>query len=92
MNPIIKELLDKAIENNVIVYDPVYAKMRVYTKNLELSAQKHFSETKDYIELIIEDPLQIMSEYYKSKECEMPYETTKLVLFVGQTKCCFGAY
>ena len=92
MNPLIKELLDRAIENNVTVYDPVCAKMGVYTKNLELSAQKHFSETKDYIELIIEDPLEIMFKYYESQGGAMPYETTKLVLFVGQTKCCFGAY
>lgn len=90
MNPIIKQLLDSAIKNNVVAYDK--DAKGTYTKNLELIVQKHFSETKDYIEFIIEDPLESMLKYYLEQKCYIPWDKTKIVLFVGQTKCCIGAY
>ncbi len=91
MNPMIKELVDEAIKENTMVYDPFVEQNR-FSKQLLLDANNLLEHHDDYVRYVIKDTTYEMYLYYINKGLYIPRNKAKLLLFVGDKKCIFGAY
>jgi hypothetical protein len=92
MNPMIKELVDEAIKENTMVYDPFVEQNRFSKQLLLNDANKYLLHHDDYVRHVIKDITYEMYLYYINKGLYIPRNKDKLLLFVGDKKCIFGAY
>lgn len=92
MNENIKNLLDKGIANNVVVWDD-YAKSGEVTTRLYLQMSAElFRICKEPCLVVIKDETGEMKKYLEEAGGDLPPKRDRLIMMISETNVLLGAY
>jgi hypothetical protein len=90
-NLCIKQLFDEAFKYDKIVYDKnsnceFSKQLLIYGMNALVNCHG------EYLQFIIEDFTGLLKTWFEENDGDWPFNTSKIVMFVGSTKAMLGAY